>query len=239
MAVFVFGRGYGRPVRPHWDAKASKWDHNLPRSALFDSLLETILAAASPDARDVAVDLGAGTGFVTIPLAERVAKVYAVDHSAKMLEQLSEKLADRALTIRAALGDVQDAAPPEPVDLVVSNYTLHHLSHARKQALLRACRDWLKPGGRIVVGDIMVPLTFRPGEAGPLLRKVRSILAKGPKGFWRIIKNLVRWAFGRGEYPASLDFWMKSLREAGYVAVDGRLVGSESGVAWGVQPQAA
>jgi SAM-dependent methyltransferase len=227
--------GYLEDMRPHWDAKASNWDHQLPRSDLFDELLDTILAVASPTAQDVVVDLGAGTGFVTIPVAEQAARVYAVDHSRRMLEQLSDKLAARRLSVRVALGDLGRVSPPEPIDLVVSNYALHHLSHRRKRELLRRCRDWLKPGGRIVVSDLMVPLTLRPGQSGPLRRKIRSIMAKGPKGYWRIAKNLVRWALGRGEYPAGLDFWMAALREAGFVSVQGRRIGSESGVAWAMR----
>jgi SAM-dependent methyltransferase len=222
-------------MRPHWDAMADRWDADLPRSPLFATLLEAIADAAAVRSTDVVVDLGAGSGFLTIPLAGRARRLYAVDHSRKMLERLSGKLAGDGRTVVATRADLRSFDPPEPVDVVVSNYALHHLRHANKVELLRRCRAWMNPGGRIVVGDLMVPLTLRPGQSAPLLRKLRSIAAKGLPGYWRIAKNAARWATGRGEYPASVTFWTQALRDAGFTGVGGRTVGTESGVAWGVR----
>jgi SAM-dependent methyltransferase len=223
-------------MRPHWDAKADGWDGHLPRTELFAELRETVLSAAHPSDRDVAIDLGSGSGFLTIPMAGCVRRLYAVDHSQRMLEHLGDKLADEGLRVVAARGDLRTCTPPEPVDIVVSNYALHHLGHSAKIELLERCRTWMNPGGRIVVADLMVPLTLRPGQSAPLVRKVRSIAAKGLPGYWRIAKNAVRWAAGRGEYPASLEFWTRALCEAGFADVGGRRVGAESGVAWATRP---
>jgi SAM-dependent methyltransferase len=223
-------------MRPHWDAKADGWDVHLPRTELFAELRETVLGAAAPTPPDVAIDLGSGSGFLTIPIAGRVRRLYAVDHSERMLEHLGDQLGREGLHVLAARGDLRACAPPEPVDIVVSNYALHHLGHGAKVELLQRCRTWMNPGGRIVVGDLMVPLTLRPGQSAPLLGEVRSIAAKGIPGYWRIAKNVVRWAAGRGEYPASLEFWTRALREAGFEDVGGRRVGAESGVVWGVRP---
>lgn len=222
-------------MRPHWDSKAASWDGHLPRSDLFAELLQTVMDATRPAAADVVLDLGAGSGFLTVPMAAVGADVLAVDHSTAMLALLAERLGEAGLSVRATRSDLRSFAPPQPVDVVVSNYALHHLSHAQKHDLLRRSRDWLRPGGRIAVADLMVPLTLRPGESGPLVRKVLSIARKGVPGYWRIAKNAVRWATGRGEYPASLEFWTSALREAGFDGVDGRRVGQESGVAWGTK----
>jgi cyclopropane fatty-acyl-phospholipid synthase-like methyltransferase len=223
-------------MRPHWDAKADRWDGHLPRTELFAELRETVLSAARPTGHDVAIDLGSGSGFLTIPFARCVRRLYAVDHSERMLSHLGEKLADESLCVHAWRGDLRTFAPPEPVDIVVSNYALHHLRHSAKLELLRRCRTWMNPGGRIVVADLMVPLTMRPGQSDALLRKVRSIAAKGLPGYWRIAKNVVRWATGRGEYPESLEFWTRALGETGFADIGGRCVGTESGVVWGRRP---
>ncbi len=227
-------------LRPHWDAKAGTWDAHLPRSDLFAELLDTVLGAARPGPGDVALDLGAGSGFLTIPIAARAARTYALDHSQEMLRLLGDRVAAEGRTLFAKRGDLAGfAPPPERVDVVVSNYALHHLSHEGKRRLLRDAHDFMAPGGRFVVSDLMVPLTLRPGESGPLIRKVASIARKGPAGWWRIAKNLVRWGTGRGEYPASLEFWQGALHAAGFVDVGGRHVGEESGVAWGTKPAVA
>jgi ubiquinone/menaquinone biosynthesis C-methylase UbiE len=184
---------------------------------------------------DVAVDLGAGSGFMTLPLAERTHKVYAVDTSKRMLDQLRRKLDAPRSCIELVTCDLRAFVPPEKVDIVVSNYALHHLRHAAKGALLRRSHDWLRPGGRMVVSDLMVDLTLRPGQSAPLTRRLRSISRKGLPGYWRIGKNGVRWILGRGEYPAGLAFWQDALSEAGFQQVGASRVGSESGIVWGVK----
>lgn len=226
-------------MRPHWDAKAATWDGHLPQSELFAELLETVMGAARPSRSDVVLDLGAGSGFLTLPMAGAAGSVLAVDHSTAMLSRLSDRLGEAGLSARATRADLRSFEPPGPVDVVVSNYALHHLSHSGKRELLRRAENWLRPGGRIAVSDLMVPLTLRPGESAALVGKVLSIARKGVPGYWRIAKNVARWATGRGEYPASLEFWTSALRDAGFHDVDGRRIGRESGVAWGVKPPAA
>lgn len=222
-------------LRPRWDHGAEAWAGGLPHSELFTDLLDVVLTAASPGRSDVVVDLGAGAGFLSIPFAERSRRVYAVDASGAMLALLGQSAERRALAIETIRCDVRRFAPAEPVDVVVSNYALHHLRRADKEALLAACHAWLRPGGRVVIGDLMVPLTLRPGQAGPLVAKVRSIARRGPSGYWRIAKNGVRWASGRGEYPAALESWTETLLDVGFRDVGGTRVGRESGVVWGTR----
>jgi SAM-dependent methyltransferase len=223
-------------MRPHWDAKADGWEDHLPQTELFAELLDAVMYAAAPTPRDVAIDLGAGSGFLTVPLVERASRVYAVDNSSAMLERLRGVMDERGLQVYAVNADLRRFAPPEPVDVVVSNYALHHLRRGAKKRLVVSCYDWLRPGGRIAVADIMTPLTLRPGQSGPLIGKVRDIARKGPAGYVRIARNAVRWAFGRGEYPMSVQFWIDVFRESGLADVGGCPVGKESGVVWGRKP---
>ena len=138
-------------MRPHWDQKADSWDGHLPQSDLFSHLLDTVMQAAQPAPSDIALDLGAGSGFLTIPIAERVRRAYAVDHSAEMLRGLRDKAGASGVEVIAVQKDLRRYEPPEAVNLVVSNYALHHLSHNSKRELMRRCYSWMLPGSRIVV----------------------------------------------------------------------------------------
>ena len=46
--------------------------------------------------------------------------------------------------------------PAGSVDLVVSSYALHHLRDADKARLISAASGWLRPGGRLIIADMML-----------------------------------------------------------------------------------
>ena len=82
--------------------------------------------------------------------------------------------------------------PPATVDLVVSNYTFHFLRNRDKQGLLQAASSWLRPSGRLVVGDMMFGRggTARDWE---IMSSKAALLGRAPRGWWRIAKNFVRY----------------------------------------------
>jgi precorrin-6B methylase 2 len=105
------------------------------------------------------VDVGAGTGFLAIELAQRcgpTATVYAVDPWTVAAARLRRKLA------YLGLGNVrvleQDAAAldlaPGSVDVVVSNLGVNNFENAG--AVLAACRRSLKPSGRLLLTTNLV-----------------------------------------------------------------------------------
>jgi len=71
-----------------------------------------------------AIDLGCGTGAITIPLAKSGMKVYGLDLSDDMLAIANDKSENVKLPAGASLmwmqGDLRDWELPEPVDLAVS-----------------------------------------------------------------------------------------------------------------------
>jgi len=105
------------------------------------------------------VDVGAGTGFLSIELAQRcgpAATVFAVDPWASAGARLKRKLAYLGVTNVRVIE--QDAAaldlPPASVDLVVSNLGVNNFENAG--AVLAACRRALKPSGRLVLTTNLV-----------------------------------------------------------------------------------
>jgi len=100
------------------------------------------------------VDVGAGTGFLSLELAQRCgpgATVYAVDPWAVAATRLRRKLEYLGIANVHVLE--QDAAmldlPPASVDLVVSNLGVNNFENA--SAVLAACRRVLKPSGRLLL----------------------------------------------------------------------------------------
>lgn len=114
------------------------------------------------------LDLGCGTGLLSLPMASNVRSVTAVDAAEGMVAALNMKLSDpsckvsnvRAVTVLLEHPD-DPAIQTDPVtgtsekprrfDLVVSHLVLHHIPDL--QAVLRTMFGCLKPGGRAMLTD--------------------------------------------------------------------------------------
>src|SRR5207248_10833312 len=98
------------------------------------------------------VDLGCGSGQVTLPLARQCLHVLAVDLSEAAIELLKARAEHEGVgNVHALTQPIETfELAPESVDLVVSNYALHHLRDREKADLVRRSFRWLRPDGRIV-----------------------------------------------------------------------------------------
>ena len=222
-----------------WDRRVAEWHSHVTSAAAFGQVLDELIRQSGPKPTDACVDLGAGTGFVTTALAPLVSSVLAVDISAAMAASLAGRAAhDGLANVSTEVCDLRDfQLGPASVDLVVSSYALHHLPDAEKQALVTRAARWLRPGGRLVVADMMFGRGGSQRDRQILRQKVIALAAKGPGGWWRIAKNLTRYGLGVGhEYPASPEFWQSALRDAGLVAVGFQPVIAEAGLVRGIRP---
>lgn len=98
------------------------------------------------------VDLGAGSGYLTFPMAKLTGekgKVYAVDIQQEMLDIINERKREKGLgNVEAVLGTITDPKlPPSSSDLILMVDVYHEFDHPYEmtQAMVKA----LKPGGRI------------------------------------------------------------------------------------------
>jgi tRNA (cmo5U34)-methyltransferase len=107
------------------------------------------------------LELGIGTGETARRVLERHpgAELTGIDSSAPMLERAREELP--AADLRVA--PLEDPLPEGPFDLVVSTLAVHHLDSAGKADLFRRVAVVLRPGGRFVLADVVVP--ERPEDA--------------------------------------------------------------------------
>lgn len=107
----------------------------------------------APSAR--VADLGAGGGYFTWYLSAAVGPqgtVYAVEIDETALDIIKREMKSRGITnvvpIRA---EASDAKLPEPVDLVFSCDTYHHMKD--RTAYFRLLTRYLKPTGRVAILD--------------------------------------------------------------------------------------
>lgn len=120
------------------------WNHN--------NHYHRFLLQQLPTQCKTVLDIGCGTGEFSRLLAKRFEKVVAIDLSPTMIE-VSKQRSSQFSNIDFQVADVsQWEFPTEGFDAVVSIATLHHLS---VESLLPNLKAALKPGGRLVILDLL------------------------------------------------------------------------------------
>jgi len=127
---------------------------------------ELLLSVLELKAGMKVADVGAGTGYYSWRMAQRVGAggtVYAVDIQPEMIKLLEEQMSRRgASNVKAVLGTPTDPGLPSAgIDLALMVDVYHELEYPYEMlaAIVRA----LKPGGRLVFvefksGDASVPI---------------------------------------------------------------------------------
>jgi tRNA (cmo5U34)-methyltransferase len=122
----------------------------------YPRLQEEVAAAANRSGVEWILDLGTGTGVTAARLfnVHPHASLVGVDENPEMLAAARRVLPAHA-DLRVAR--LEQVLPSGPFDLVVSALAVHHLDGAGKADLFRRIAHVLRPGGRFVLGDVIIP----------------------------------------------------------------------------------
>ncbi|MDA8379473.1 MAG: class I SAM-dependent methyltransferase [Actinomycetota bacterium] len=219
-----------------WSRRAGTWEHEGSQG--LTQVVETILKECPVAPADEVADLGTGTGQLALPLARGAARVFAVDVSSKMLDLLQANAQSQGLANVASVESAIETVtfPSSSLDLVVSNYALHHLKDRDKKEVVARAATWLRPGGRIVIGDMMFGRGSDGRDRAIIRSKVAALARLGPGGWWRIAKNAWRFTFRVHEQPVKVDVWKAYLADAGFTDIVAIPVVAEAAVVMASRP---
>ncbi|MFE5243679.1 MULTISPECIES: trifunctional class I SAM-dependent methyltransferase/NUDIX hydrolase/VOC family protein [unclassified Streptomyces] len=134
-----------------WDAAAESFDDE-PDHGLLDPVVRSAWARRMetwlPAARSAVLDLGCGTGSLSLLVAGQGHRVTAVDRSPRMVEQARAKLAGTGTEV--LVGDA--GHPPvgkQRFDVILARHVVWLLPDP--EAVLRHWFSLLRPGGRLVL----------------------------------------------------------------------------------------
>ena len=141
----------GKTAADYFGAMVDSYDSLIRRAVpQYDDMQRRLLAYLPPTASRV-LELGCGTGNLSVALARRYpsAELTLIDASPEMLAVTRERLGREARFVESRF----EALPPSlgTFDLIVSSISLHHVPD--KGPAYRALFKMLEPGGRFRFSD--------------------------------------------------------------------------------------
>jgi ubiquinone/menaquinone biosynthesis C-methylase UbiE len=142
-------------IRQVFGSAAERYARSAVHAAGPD--LDAMLAAAALAGGEAVLDIGCGTGHTALAFAARGASVEALDLTEEMLAQGRRLAAERDLGgVHFRQGDVSHLPfAAGRFDIVTSRLSAHH--YADPQAAVREAARVLRPGGRLLLIDSVVP----------------------------------------------------------------------------------
>lgn len=112
---------------------------------------EILISQMPIEKNHILLDIGAGSGFFTIPMAESTTnKVYAMDPDFRMLKVIEEKAKEKGITNIELIQDYLEnlTIKNESIDFAMASLILHEVSSLSNA--LSKIYEVLKPGGHLL-----------------------------------------------------------------------------------------
>ena len=137
-----------------FDDEAATWDDDPGHEERQVAVARAIAEEVDLSPRMSAVDVGGGTGRLSILLAGRVGSVVVTDPSAGMVQVAGERIEAAGLgdRLRVVQVDLTTDRLDGAYDVVWSSMALHHVPDL--DGLLRSVAGLLVDGGRLAIADL-------------------------------------------------------------------------------------
>lgn len=217
----------GTKVTQKWFRSwSNEYDRTLGRISYHRELLDLVVKSSAVKRNDKVLDIGCGTGLLSLRFLQAAdCLVTAVDNSKDMMALFRDKIKKLKIEKRISC-KIMDAGslklPAGSFDIIASTLTLHHLK--RKLIPLKTMRRILKPGGRLLIGDIDMDTTGTHTDVNRFKRIINvleqewlgAFEIKDMRVFERMFDNSKRHILNRGEFCVSLKQWAALCKKAGF-----------------------
>ena len=145
-------RGDAKTVNKIYDIFAPLYDFFFPHVESYGQTVDHIVDNLLVPGEQI-LDLGAGTGILTVRMAPKAGHVVACDMNRPMLERARKKLEKRGLMRKVTISQGNALALPfadASFSAVVSGFMEVYLTVDEKIVMMREIHRVLKPGGRVI-----------------------------------------------------------------------------------------
>lgn len=140
--------------REFWDGEHSIYVNARHKTLHYQRIARDI-AALAPHGGAL-LDHGAGEALSSEAVAAVCARLYLYDAAPSVQEKLAKRFAGDARIV--VLSDAElEALAPDCLDAVIVNSLLQYVAKPDFERLLEFWRARLKPGGRLILGDVLAP----------------------------------------------------------------------------------
>ncbi len=150
---------------------------NARHKAVHYELIARQLVDALPPGSPAVLDFGCGEALSADLLAKRCQVLHLCDGAELVRTRLTQKfslLGNVVVMAPEQLGDI----PAGSLDLIIVNSVLQYLGRADLDGLLATWRKLLKPGGQLLIADVIPP------DVGPLTDVVALLKLGARNGFF-------------------------------------------------------
>ena len=212
-------------IRARFDGDVERFSNlETGQQAIPDAplVLELVAGACARHlaAGSAVLDLGCGAGNFTLSVAGRVSGLHCtlVDLSGPMLDRAEARVrAAGAASVTVRQSDLRTLTFADGTfDVILAGAVLHHLRDDRDwRTAFANFHRWLKPGGRIYVGDLVC---FDLPEVQELMWERYGAYLAGLGG--EAYRDKVFAYIDKEDSPRSLPFQLDLLRETGFSGYD-------------------
>lgn len=116
---------------------------------LWNDTLHSIENQLCLTSKDVLLDIGAGSGMISIPFSKKINTIYAVDFSEKLLQNITSKN-----IIKICKNVLEIDFKTEKFSKIICYFALQHFSFKECIILFEKIYNWLEKDGIVYIGDI-------------------------------------------------------------------------------------
>jgi len=145
-----------KKVEKYFGKTAHRWDE-IRKDYYDENLRDAVIQRANIRVGNIVLDIGCGTGFLSLGVAKAVGKsgkVFCIDISEEMMKKARDNLSRAGVSnVEFRVGDAENIPLEDSsVDKVVGNMVLHHCP--KPEYAIKEMARVLKPKGRLVLADM-------------------------------------------------------------------------------------